>query len=368
MNESITDELLAALDIVVMEHLNDGLFRIIGTIPEWFVQFYPNATSDDRKFKPGKKFPFLENFLIDAKDFWMGNDTEPLKSEPWSEINISGNECHLEASAVRLKTKRILLISLLEIAYTEKQLLIQKARENSLSFHRLVKDIQNKEVLIHCIIHDLTGQITGINYCFELLAFQNLTPKGMEYLENGKKQAKKQRMLIQDILNAFSAEVESLEPFTPELDLAPDVLACARDTVDTLLLTFSLNNINLQLKHDPDMSGDWKVIGEKLRLERVLSNLIENAFRHSPPYSTVTVCLKEDGEFILLAVDDEGSGVPQDLSRTLFQKFSQGSGRIGLGLYFCRITIETWGGTIGYSPRESGGSRFWFRLPKIVMN
>jgi len=65
----------------------------------------------------------------------------------------------------------------------------------------------------------------------------------------------------------------------------------------------------------------------------------------------VTIDLEDDGEFILLSVDDEGSGVPQDISKTYFKKFFQGkekSGRVGLGLYF--LPVETWGGSIGYSP------------------
>jgi len=65
-----------------------------------------------------------------------------------------------------------------------------------------------------------------------------------------------------------------------------------------------------------------KVVGENC-LERVVSNLVENAFRHSPPDST-TINLEDDGEFILLSVDDEGSGVPQDISKTYFKKFSKG--------------------------------------------
>ena len=369
MKEVVTANLLAALDILVMEHLHDGYFGIIGTVPEWFVQLYPGAPSERNKLMPGKKLPFLENFLIDAESFWMENDAKLLKSGLWSEIDISGKEYHLEASAVRLENKKVLLISSVEIAYKEKQSLIQKARENSLTHYKLVKQIHKRESLFHCIVHDLTGQLTGINYCFELLAIQNLTPKGREYLESGKKQSKKQEMLIRDILNAFSADAESLDAFTVNPAQATDALNCAKEVVDALLLTFSLNEMNLQLNPDIDMSGDWKVVGEKLRLERVFSNLVENAFRHSPPNSTVTVDLKEDGKFILIAVDDEGSGVPQDISKRLFEKFSQGkekSGRVGLGLYFCRITVERWGGTIGYSPRKSGGSRFWFRLPRLV--
>jgi hypothetical protein len=199
---------------------------------------------------------------------------------------------------------------------------------------------------------------------------ENLTPKGRERLEIGRKQCTKQEMLIQEILKAFSAEVKSLEAFSLDPAHAPDAIVCAMEVVDALLPTFTFNKMQLQLAADIDKSKDWKVVGENSRLERVLFNLVENALRHSPPGSTVTVNLQEDGEFILVSVDDEGFGVPPELSKNLFQKFSQGrekAGKAGLGLYFCRITVERWGGSIGYSPRSERGSRFWFRLPRPIV-
>jgi K+-sensing histidine kinase KdpD len=51
----------------------------------------------------------------------------------------------------------------------------------------------------------------------------------------------------------------------------------------------------------------------------------------------------------------------------LFEKFSQGgtnTGKVGLGLYFCRITVEDWGGQIGCLPNMRDGACFWFTLPK----
>jgi len=369
MTEAITANLLATLDIVVIEYLDESSFEIIGTVPDWFRRFYPDAVLEQNKLIPAKNFPFLENFLIDAECFWMGNDAGRLKSGVWSEIDTLGNEYHLEASAVCLTKKKILLIELIESAYKEKQTLIQKGRENSLSYYHLVKETQKKEILLHCIMHDLAGEITPINYCFQLLEVENLSFKGREYLEIGRKQCTKQEVLIREILNAFSAEVESLEAFTRDRDRSPDALICVKVVLTAFVLTFSVNHINLQLAPDIKLSEDWKVTGEKLRLERVISNLVENALRHSPINSTVTVGLEQDQEFILITVDDEGSGVAPDMSKNLFQKFSQGkekSGKAGLGLYFCRITVERWGGTIGYEPRKEGGSRFWFRLPKPV--
>lgn len=245
--------------------------------------------------------------------------------------------------------------------------MLQKCRESNLNYQKLVKEVQKKEILIHCIIHDLAGQLTAIKCCFDLLSFQNLTPKGIDYLQTGKKQATKQETLIKDVLNAFSAEVESLEAFTVDPEQAPDVLACARDVMEALGANFSANRINLALGANIDFTQSWKVVGEKSRLDRVLTNLVENAFRHSPPKSTVTIDLQQDEKSILLSVIDEGAGVSPDMTNNLFKKFFQGKnkvGKAGLGLYFCRITIERWGGNIGYCPRSGGGSQFWARLLK----
>jgi len=111
---------------------------------------------------------------------------------------------------------------------------------------------------------------------------------------------------------------------------------------------------------------DWRVISDKSRLNRIIANLAENAFRHSPTGSTVTICLQQEEDSIVITVDDQGSGVPPESVKHIFEKFSQvgKSGRVGLGLYFCRMTVERWGGQIGYQPLPQGGSRFWVRLLK----
>ncbi len=243
----------------------------------------------------------------------------------------------------------------------------QKGNEARLNYHWLTKEIQKKEILLHCIVHDLAGPLMGIKGGFELLAAEPISEQGRKFLEIGLRQANKQETLIREILQAFSAEVESFQNFSIEPENAPDVVVAAREVIESLSPAFELNQVSLRLDPNLDASLDWKVVGEKLRLERVISNLIENALRHSPANSTVTVGCYDEGENILVAVDDEGPGIPPEVAPTLFQKFSQGKkgrGKIGLGLYFCRITVEHWYGEIGHSPRDKGGTRFWFRLPR----
>ncbi|WP_414562715.1 MULTISPECIES: sensor histidine kinase [unclassified Anabaena] len=370
MNASINKALFAALNILALERMSAGSFKIIGDIPNWLQRFnLQNLISDTDKFLPHNHIPFLENFLIDAEEFWLQNSELKLKSGLWNEIDVNGKEYQFEAYALCVNSQKILLIKLLTDPFENNKYIIQKARENNLNYQKILKENQKKEILIHCIVHDIAGQLSAINCCLALLEFENLTPKGKEYLEVARKQSLNQEMLIRQILDVFSVEVMSLENFTVESEMLPNILSSAQDVFELLNPSFTLNNIQLQLSADIDRQADWKVIGDKSRLDRVISNLVENAYRHSSPQSTVTINLQPDGEYVLLSVDDEGSGVPPEMVDTLFKKFSQGkykSGKAGLGLYFCRITIERWGGTIGYLPRAKGGSRFWFRLPRPV--
>ncbi|MBW4645752.1 MAG: HAMP domain-containing histidine kinase [Goleter apudmare HA4340-LM2] len=370
MNDSITADLFAALNILVLERLDLGLYKISGTVPHWLNRFCrPRLKSGTEVLIPTEAFPFLENFLIDAEEFWQSNLHPKLSSGLWTDKDLSGKDYHFEASAICLNNRKILLIESLEDYYQEKQYIIQKAREHELSHQQSLKDNQKKEVLIHCIIHDIAGQVSSINCCLALLELENLTPKGQERLEVGRQQSIKQEMLIREVLNAFSSEVKSLEAFTLNPENAPNILTAVQEVIKLLSPSFTLNNMQLQLAANIDVTADWKVVGDQSRLDRVIANLVENAFRHSPPESTVEIGLEQDGKYIFLMIDDEGMGVPPEMVETLFQKFSQGkekSGRSGLGLYFCRITIQRWGGSIGYMPRPGGGSRFWLRLLKPV--
>lgn len=139
INESlVTNELFASLDVAVMIRLDKGLFKIIGKPPDWFLRLYPTATTDMNGLKPGAQWPFVDNFLIDAEQFWEQNSVGRLKSGLWSEL-YSNIEYHLEASALCLADQHILIIEFLRITYDELQSVIQKAREKSLDFHHLIR-------------------------------------------------------------------------------------------------------------------------------------------------------------------------------------------------------------------------------------
>ncbi|MBD2447656.1 HAMP domain-containing histidine kinase [Nostoc sp. FACHB-152] len=368
MSNQILADLFLSLNIVVLERIDIGLFKITSKVPDWLRRFCSQElTVGMNMLIPQEEFAFLENFLFDAEEFWHNNSSGKLSSGLWIEKNLNGYEEQLEAYAICINYSKILLIELVRDKYQDKQNLIQIGRQQELNYQHLLKENQKKEVLINCIIHDIAGQLTAINCCLSLLEFESLTAKGKENLEIARKQSLKQEMLIRNILDAFSADVRSLETFVADIDTAPDILVAIQENLELFNSTFSLSNKQLQFVANTDITADWKVVGEQSRLDRIITNLVENAYRYSPPESTVTIGLQAEEESVLFTIDDEGAGVQPEMIENLFQKFSQGqnnSGRAGIGLYFCRMTIERWGGNIGYLPRQEGGSRFWFRLPR----
>ncbi len=362
--------LCAKLDTIVLELSADGSVIAPGGVAGWFRQLYAEFKSGQTVAGLGERFPFLDNFMFDAEDFWDSNRDGRLKSGPWTEVDSSGEEIHLEASAICLGGRRLLLIERLGRQYDESRSLLQTVRESRLEEQRRAKEAQKKEILLHCIVHDLAGPLTGIKGCLLLLQSENLSPRGKELLEAGLRQTVRQEKWIRNILEVFAAELASIEAFTRDPAHAPDAAVCSREVVQALLPAAAAEKIILRLSPSVDPGVDWKVAGEKNRLERVLFNLIENALRHTAPGTTVTVNLERGGDLITVMVDDEGPGVPPEAAANMFQKFSQGeghAGKVGLGLYFCRITVERWGGEIGCYSLPERGARFWFRLPAVVV-
>ncbi|HSF02732.1 MAG TPA: ATP-binding protein, partial [Solirubrobacterales bacterium] len=115
-----------------------------------------------------------------------------------------------------------------------------------------------------------------------------------------------------------------------------------------------------------------RIVADADRLRRVLTNLISNAEKYSPPGSSIKIRCRQRGEdHVVIEVIDHGLGIPKDQVGNLFQKFSrvhtdahlqiQGS---GLGLYICRLIVEGHGGQIWVESEIGQGSTFGFVLPR----
>ena len=108
-NNNELGRLFPLLDLVVLEQAGQDSFRLVGSMPEWFISLYPEAGSKTDDLRPQDGFPFLGNFLIDAAEIWSAENYGKLRSGLWIETDDSGAEWALEAIAVSLAGKNLLL-------------------------------------------------------------------------------------------------------------------------------------------------------------------------------------------------------------------------------------------------------------------
>ena len=358
--------LLSQLEVAAMLRLEPGVFRPLGLFPEWTRGLGKALTPIDDRIRVSAEMPFLQDFLEQAEQFWTKNEDRSLESGSWTESAPDGEEFALEATALRLQGDRILMVRSRQADFEARRDLLQKARLQNLDQLGLRKEIQKKEILLHCIVHDLKGPLMGARGAFDLLARENFSPKGHRRRKVGEEATARLERLVQDVLDVFSTDIAELDNFGLRDDSRVDLTATIRRVMESLQHVASLQDVRLELHPGLDWDQPCWVVAEPSRLERILFNLLENGLRHSPSGGRVRISIGAEGQFWKVSVEDEGPGVAPKDAKILFEKFSGGSdrGSAGLGLYFCRMVLERWGGSIGYANRPRGGAHFWFRLPE----
>jgi len=119
------------LNIMALEWNDDGTFHLLTPLPPELHPLIPKAESDSGILHLEQRFPFLENFLVDAKETWSCSAGR-IKSGPWIETDSAGKEYALEATAACWQSRKILLIALLGDTYREHHSLLQRGREDVL--------------------------------------------------------------------------------------------------------------------------------------------------------------------------------------------------------------------------------------------
>ena len=105
-------------------------------------------------------------------------------------------------------------------------------------------------------------------------------------------------------------------------------------------------------------------------MERILTNLLVNAIKYSPDRGRIQVCIKEEGDDAILAVSDQGLGIPDEDRDRIFERFHRGAnvvGRIpgtGVGLAAVRALVREHGGTISVDSEFGAFTEFTVRLPR----
>jgi signal transduction histidine kinase/HPt (histidine-containing phosphotransfer) domain-containing protein/ActR/RegA family two-component response regulator len=366
----VLEKALAEMGFAVLEHRGKGEFLPLGKLPAWFSEIWAEAGNGADPIPLTQQSPFLENFLLEAEDFWNSPNSTACQSETWIEKGISGREIPVQAKALLLGGQRILALLSPDSQYREQVKFLQTARNAFIDHERLAREIQKKEILLHCIVHDLSQPLSVMHVAMDSLSQESISERSKQFLTLGKHAGDQQETMIRQILQTFSADLRATLDAGTEGNSSPDLLECARKAMTSLGPTFEAKGVRLAISSAVDPQAKWLVVAEESRLLRIFSNLLENALRYTPAGRRVTVGVENEGDFLKAFVDDEGPGLPQDLRPEqifgLFMKGKQSGGKAGLGLYFCRITVERWGGSIGCVTLPEKGSRFWFRLSRAT--
>ncbi len=143
-NESLFNAILSSLNIVVFEREEDsGEFRLQGLPPDWWRLWVgpANGTMLDLS----QCSPFLRDYLLGAHPIWGGQSGATEKSGPWTEPDRRGGTMTLEATALSIESKKLLLIERLGSDFEEMGVIVQRAREKMLAEDLTMKSHRRAE-------------------------------------------------------------------------------------------------------------------------------------------------------------------------------------------------------------------------------
>lgn len=236
------------------------------------------------------------------------------------------------------------------------------------AFHNMAEELnasrKMQQYLIAMVSHDLRSPLTSLQGVLTLLAmgaFGELPPVAKEKIESVEEDASRLIKLTNDLLDTERLSSGKLDLRRTEIDSSL-LMNEAADAVRTFAEQHGISvqvealSKNVKLDHD--------------RIQQVLVNFLTNAIKYSPAKSTVKVSAEADNQWLTLAVEDCGRGVPKEHQARIFEKFQQveesdstEKGGKGLGLAICKSIVEEHGGQIGVTSEGGKGSRFWFKIP-----
>ncbi len=126
----------------------------------------------------------------------------------------------------------------------------------------------------------------------------------------------------------------------------------------------------VHLQFESQVDENVKIQFDQDRIEQVLTNLIDNAIRHTPEGKSVTVRLTEEQSYLKVDVEDTGVGIPQEDLPYVFERFykadkarTRSKGGTGLGLAIAKNIVEAHEGNISVQSKQNIGTTFTFYLP-----
>jgi heavy metal sensor kinase len=245
---------------------------------------------------------------------------------------------------------------------------IAELQSVSQTFNEMVSNLRQtdeaKKAFIADVTHELRTPLTVIKGTIETLedgALDDLEGRG-SLLTSMMRETDRLIRMVNDLLVLTRADVKALQLNFQEIDLTE----LARMRCDTLSLMAERQQVKLTVT-----GASVIVSADPDRISQVLNNLIDNAIRHSPAGSAVTVEVKAKEDGIECSVSDSGTGIPAKHLPFIFDRFyrietsrDRVSGGTGLGLAIARALVNAHGGHISAQSVEGEGTTISFWLPR----
>ena len=224
-----------------------------------------------------------------------------------------------------------------------------------------------KSDFLSVVSHELKTPLHSIKGFVEIILMGKTGPINelqRDFLSTVKQQTDHLQRQINDLLEFSRLESGQVKLYVEEVRLA----ALAARVLDKLAPLAQEKGLTLYNRLLPDFPS---VQGDRMRLEQVLTNLVENGIKFTPAGGSVTVEGIDLGDEVQVMVSDTGIGVPLAERERIFDRFYQVDGGArrayrgaGLGLTICKHIVAHHGGRIWVEDNEPRGSRFCFVLPK----
>jgi two-component system sensor histidine kinase SenX3 len=214
------------------------------------------------------------------------------------------------------------------------------------------------------VSHELKTPVGALELLAETLASEDDPAVARPLVERLGKEAERLGRIVDDLLDLSLIETQDAQTEVLPADALVD------EAADRLRPSAMVSGIGLQVHHGSD---DAYVECDRRQVVSAIVNLLDNAVKYSEPGKIVTIETRRSGTDVVIAVIDDGIGVPaRDLER-IFERFyrvdqarSRDTGGTGLGLAIVRHVAQAHGGEVSVESVEGEGSTFRLRLPLAV--
>lgn len=237
---------------------------------------------------------------------------------------------------------------------------LEQAAKQQRELDRLRRD------LVAWIGHDLRTPLAAIRVIVEALADGVVEdPATVErYLRTAQHQIGSLSSLLDDLFDIAQIDAGGLR-----LDRQPNSMCdLISDTIEAFTALAEHRGVTLEGSATPDVDP---VLMDVQQVGRVLSNLLDNALRHTPEGGTVQMTASTMPDNVHVEISDTGEGISEEDLPHVFERFYRGeksrsraTGGAGLGLAIAAGIVEAHGGQIGVESAVGRGTRIWFTLPR----